>query len=156
MSQAVTELGKLNHIGIAVPGPRHDAVVKSVVALFAGEVLQSGDDDDLDARWSWVRASSGLVIEVVSPLGVEGTALHRFLARTGGGLHHVSFDAADIGACRTAAHDRGLPLLGANDDHAGWAEFFVDPKQTGGALFHWMKPVTNETRGLLAAVQGRP
>ncbi|MCW7946039.1 hypothetical protein AAW14_29585 [Streptomyces hygroscopicus] len=54
-------------------------------------------DDALDARWTWIRASWGLMLEVVSPRSAADTSLNRFLERTGGGLHHVSFDAADLG-----------------------------------------------------------
>ncbi|WP_370937386.1 VOC family protein [Amycolatopsis sp. cg13] len=138
---ADVELGRLNHIGIVVPGAEHDTVVDSLVRLFAGEINQSGDDEELNGRWSWVRASSGLVLEVCSPFENAASAMTRFLERTGGGLHHVSFDSDDITACRAAARERGATLVGESDDHAGWAEFFVRPRETGYALFHWMQPV---------------
>lgn len=143
-NQPAAELGNLHHIGIVVPTGREDAVVAALARLFAGTVEDAGEDEALDARWTWIRASSGSLLEVVSPLSDTATPLTRFLQRTGGGLHHVSFDAADIGACRATALDRGATVVGENGDHAGWAEFFVAPTVTGGALFHWMQAVSGE------------
>lgn len=135
------ELGELHHIGIAVPGDLQEPTERNLVRLFDGAVVEGGEDEGLDARWTWVRAASGLLLEVVSPRSDADTALNRWLARRAGGLHHVSFDAEDIAACRSGARARGFDLIGENDDHAGYAEFFVDPGQTGGALLHWMRPL---------------
>ena len=147
---AKPELGLINHIGMVVPAAEHDAIVDTLVRLFAGEINQGGDDAALDARWSWVKASSGLILELCSPLGDGPTSLMRFIERTGGGLHHISFDADDIHACRAAARARGATLIGENDDHAGWAELFVRPDAAGNVLLHWMQPVGPEAFEALA------
>jgi methylmalonyl-CoA/ethylmalonyl-CoA epimerase len=135
------EVAALHHIGIATTTARHAEVVASLVGTLGGAVEYEVEDDPLDVLATWVLVSDGLRFEVVSPRSERPTPITGFLDRTGGGLHHVSLATERIGTCRDLAVAGGARIIGENDDHGGWAEFFVDPRQTGGALLHWMQAV---------------
>lgn len=134
-------LGALHHIGIVVTAGEYELLVASLCQWFCGGVVDSGEDDPLDIRWAWVTGPGGLIIEPVAPRSSSETPITRFLARTGGGLHHVSFETHQLGSCSALLEHRGAPTVGHNPDHGGWAEFFIAPDQTGNALLHWMQRV---------------
>lgn len=79
-------------------------------------------------------------IELLQPLD-EQSSVGRFLARRGGGLHHICFATGDIGAEMQAARERGLPLLSdtARPGLAGMV-CFVHPKATCGVLIEYAQP----------------
>jgi methylmalonyl-CoA/ethylmalonyl-CoA epimerase len=130
----------LHHIGIATPADQHDEVVKRLLGIFRGTVEDDDIDVPLDIRGTWIRIPSGLILEVLSPCSDAPGPITRHLERTGGGLHHVSFETSAIGTCKELAAENAR-VIGECDDHSGWAEFFVDPAQTGRALLHWMQKV---------------
>jgi methylmalonyl-CoA/ethylmalonyl-CoA epimerase len=136
---ATPDLFALHHIGIVTPRERYADVVAAVIGGLGAALEREGEDEALDIRVSWIQVSSGLRFEVVSPRSDKDGPINRFLFKTGGGLHHVSFETTAIGSCKALAVSGGARIVGESDDHAGWAEFFIDPQQTGGALLHWMQ-----------------
>ena len=135
------EIAALHHIGIVTTTARHGEVLERLARTLGGAVEYEVEDDPLDVLATWVLVSDGLRFEVVSPRSDRTTPITGFLDRTGGGLHHVSLATNRIGTCRDLAVAGGARIIGENDDHGGWAEFFLDPQQTGGALLHWMQAV---------------
>lgn len=129
----------LHHIGIVTPQERFADVVASVIGGLGATLEDEGEDEALDIHATWIQVSPSLRFEVVAPRSGRDGPIARFLSRTGGGLHHVSFETSDIGSCKALATAGGAQIVGECDDHAGWAEFFIDPQQTGGALLHWMQ-----------------
>ncbi|QYJ03537.1 VOC family protein [Nocardioides panacisoli] len=138
-SGSMARLADLHHIGIVVAREHHHAVVTTLMHTLGGVLEFEVDDDPLDVTATWVHVSAALRFEVVSPRSDQETAITRFLDRTGGGLHHVSLGTEQIGSCKELVADAGATIIGENDDHGGWAEFFIDPRETGGALLHWMQ-----------------
>jgi methylmalonyl-CoA/ethylmalonyl-CoA epimerase len=138
-------LFSLHHIGILSVRERYDDVVAAVVDCLGGIVEDEGGDEELDIQGSWIRVGSGTRLEVFAPRGRIESPITRYLARSGGGLHHVSFETAEIGACKALAVAGGAAIVGESADHDGWAEHFIDPAQTGGALLHWMQAVDQRT-----------
>jgi hypothetical protein len=137
----MAQVSDLHHIGIVTSAAGHDDVVDNLVRTLGGAVEYEVEDDPLDVRATWVLVSSCLRFEVVSPRSLQVTPITSFLARTGGGLHHVSLGTTQLRVCKELAMRGGARIVGESDDHGGWAEFFVDPHQTGGALLHWMQAV---------------
>jgi methylmalonyl-CoA/ethylmalonyl-CoA epimerase len=135
----MTDLAVLHRIGIVTHRSRHDEVVTRLATTLAGAVEFEVEDDPLDVAATWVSISPTLRFEVVSPRSAHDTPVTRFLAKTGGGLHHVSFGTERLSVCKKLLAARGATIIGENDDHGGWAEFFIDPRETGGALLHWMQ-----------------
>ena len=120
--------------------------------------------DDLDAAIALHERTYGMALvhrEVVDEQGVEAvlldvgenhvellrplapdTAVGRFLASRGPGLHHVAYRVADIEAALDALRDRGLQLIddtprrGIRDSRVA----FVHPKSAGGVLTEIVQP----------------
>ena len=120
--------------------------------------------DDLDAAIALHEQTYGLQLahrEVVEAQGVEAvlldvgeshvellrplqpdSAVGRFLATRGPGLHHVAYRVADIEAALDALRDRGLQLIddtprrGIRDSRVA----FVHPKSAGGVLTEIVQP----------------
>jgi methylmalonyl-CoA/ethylmalonyl-CoA epimerase len=120
--------------------------------------------DDLDAAIALHERTYGLPLahrEVVEEQGVEAvlldvgeshvellrplqpdTAVGRFLAARGPGLHHVAYRVDDIEAALDALRDQGLqlidetPRVGIRDSRVA----FVHPRSTGGVLTEIVQP----------------
>jgi methylmalonyl-CoA/ethylmalonyl-CoA epimerase len=80
-------------------------------------------------------------IELLAPLAPD-TAVGRFLASRGPGLHHVAYRVADIQATLGVLRERGLQLIdetpraGIRDSRVA----FVHPRSTGGVLTEIVQP----------------
>jgi methylmalonyl-CoA/ethylmalonyl-CoA epimerase len=80
-------------------------------------------------------------VELLRPLQPD-TAVGRFLASRGPGLHHVAYRVADIEAALDALRDRGLQLIdetpraGIRDSRVA----FLHPRSTGGVLTEIVQP----------------
>jgi len=120
--------------------------------------------EDLDAAIALHERAYGLALahrEVVEEQGVEAvlldageshvellrplqpdTAVGRFLATRGPGLHHVAYRVDDIEAALDALRDRGVQLIdetpraGIRDSRVA----FVHPRSTGGVLTEIVQP----------------
>jgi methylmalonyl-CoA/ethylmalonyl-CoA epimerase len=120
--------------------------------------------DDLDAAIALHEQTYGLVLahrEVVEAQGVEAvlldvgeshvellrplrpdTAVGRFLASRGPGLHHVAYAVADIVAALEALRAQGMalidetPRVGIRDSRVA----FVHPRSAGGVLTEIVQP----------------
>jgi methylmalonyl-CoA/ethylmalonyl-CoA epimerase len=120
--------------------------------------------EDLDAAIALHEQAYGLALahrEVVEAQGVEAvlldvgdshvellrplqpdSAVGRFLASRGPGLHHVAYRVADIETALDALRDRGLQLIdetprpGIRDSRVA----FVHPRSAGGVLTEIVQP----------------
>jgi methylmalonyl-CoA epimerase len=120
--------------------------------------------DDLDAAIALHEQAYGLRLahrEVVEEQGVEAvlldvgtshvellrplqpdTAVGRFLASRGPGLHHVAYRVGDIESALADLRDRGLrlidetPRVGIRDSRVA----FVHPQSAGGVLTEIVQP----------------
>jgi methylmalonyl-CoA/ethylmalonyl-CoA epimerase len=80
----------------------------------------------------WVYAGGGR-IEVIYPIGADGF-LHRFLARGGPRVHHVTFKVSSLDAMleRAGAMNHGIASQDRSDPY--WQEAFLHPKQAQGLV----------------------
>jgi methylmalonyl-CoA/ethylmalonyl-CoA epimerase len=80
-------------------------------------------------------------IELLAPLGPD-TAVGKFLARRGPGLHHVAYRVDDVDQTLRALAKAGMRLI---DERArigirGSRVAFVHPESTGGVLTEIVEP----------------
>lgn len=118
-----------DHIAIAL---ERIASAAPLLGETLGGVVESGRPAGV-FRWAAWRFPNGGCIEILEPMG-PGGFLHRFLARRGPGIHHVTFRVPSLRkTCeRAAAH--GYGILGHDDSDPRWAEAFLHPKQALGTV----------------------
>jgi len=84
-------------------------------------------------------------VELLQPLGPE-TAVGKFLARRGPGLHHVAYRVPDVEQALSELARAGMRLI---DEQArrgirGSRVAFVHPASTGGVLTEIVQPAREE------------
>jgi len=123
---------QIDHIGVAVED------LDSAIALHAqayGLSLEHREVvDDQGVEAVLLEVGDGHV-ELLAPLAPD-TAVGRFLASRGPGLHHVAYRVADVQATLATLRERGLrlidetPRVGIRDTRVA----FLHPQSTGGVL----------------------
>jgi methylmalonyl-CoA/ethylmalonyl-CoA epimerase len=80
-------------------------------------------------------------VELLRPLAPD-TAVGRFLASRGAGLHHVAYQVADIDAALGTLRDRGVQLIDETPRTGIRASrvAFLHPAGTGGVLTEIVQP----------------
>jgi methylmalonyl-CoA/ethylmalonyl-CoA epimerase len=80
-------------------------------------------------------------IELLRPTSAD-SAVGRFLARDGAGVHHVAYRTADIDAALDSAREAGLRLIDEEPRTGirGSRVAFLHPRSTGGVLTELVEP----------------
>ena len=124
--------GRIDHVGVAVEDLEEAVALYSERLGMAVEHRETVEEQGVEAVLLGVGESH---VELLRPLGAD-TAVGRFLARRGPGLHHVAYGTADIDAALDAAREAGLRLIderprtGIRNSRVA----FLHPKSTGGVL----------------------
>lgn len=112
--------------------------IKSLLPLYrdllGGEFIGGGENTRVGFRTVQLRFAGGGKVELLEPL--EGSSfLDSFFRRVGeGGLHHITYKVPDIEAALETARRAGMEPFGVHLEDAYWQEFFLHPRQAGGAL----------------------
>jgi methylmalonyl-CoA/ethylmalonyl-CoA epimerase len=128
---------KIHHVGVVVRSLDEGlSFWRDVLGL---RVTKSATIQDQGVRAALLEIGDS-EIELLEPLS-EDTGVGRFLARRGGGLHHVCFETDDVARELEEAKKKGMPLI----DHAprrGLAGMicFLHPKATRGVLVEYAQP----------------
>lgn len=123
---------RIDHIGVAVED------LDQAVALYGerfGMELQHRETVEEQGVEAVLLGVGESHVELLRPLGPD-TAVGKFLARSGPGLHHVAYGTDDIESALESVRDAGLELI---DEHPrtgirGSRVAFLHPKSTGGVL----------------------
>jgi len=131
-------LGGIDHIGVAVGD------LDAAIELYGGR-LEMGLAHRETVESQGVEAvlldvGTGHV-ELLRPLGPD-TAVGKFLARKGPGLHHVAYAVDDIDATLRRLSSAGLELIDstARPGIRGSRVAFLHPRSTGGVLTEIVEP----------------
>ncbi len=124
--------GRIDHVGVAVEDLEAAVALYSVRFGMAVEHRETVEEQGVEAVLLGVGESH---VELLAPLGPE-TAVGRFLARSGPGLHHVAYGTDDIEAALEALRGAGLRLIDERPRTGirGSRVAFLHPKSTGGVL----------------------
>lgn len=126
-------LGALNHVAIAVPDL--DAAAERYAQLGA-TVSAPQDLPEHGVTVVFVELPN-TKIELLHPLG-EGSPIAGFLEKNpAGGIHHLCFEVADIGAAAETVRATGARILGDGTPKIGAhgkPVLFAHPKDFHGAL----------------------
>ena len=127
----------IHHVGIAVKRLTHAyRFYRDVLGL---PLLKEAELPDQGVRAALLAAGDS-EIELLEPLGAS-SAVARFLARHGEGLHHLCFDTPDVGAELTAAKDKGAELIDATPRPGLAGQIgFLHPRACAGVLVELATP----------------
>lgn len=125
-------LGKVNHVAIVVPDIA--AAAATYRDVLGAEVTEPVDLPDHGLTTVFVKLANSN-IELLHPLG-EGSPIAGFLARhPDGGMHHVCYEVADIGAAQARLQQAGARAIGEVKTGAhGKPVLFLHPKDFHGTL----------------------
>jgi methylmalonyl-CoA/ethylmalonyl-CoA epimerase len=139
MGDAVT-LGRLNHVGIAVPDIA-EAIRFWRENMGATHITEPFDLAEQGVRVCFVDTpNAGTQIELLAPLG-DTSPITAFLAKNPrGGQHHLAFEVPDIAAARASFEAQGKRILGPTRIGAhGTPVFFIHPGDMAGVLTEIME-----------------
>ncbi|MET0730746.1 MAG: methylmalonyl-CoA epimerase [Solirubrobacterales bacterium] len=133
--------GLIDHVGVAVED------LDSALALYEGTfgmpVAHRETVSDQGVEAVLLDVGDGHV-ELLRPLG-EDTAVGRFLARRGPGLHHVAYRVDDIDAALAQLREQGVELIDSEPRTGIRASrvAFLHPRATGGVLTEIVEPAAD-------------
>ena len=123
---------RIDHVGIAVP--ELDPAVALYTETFGMGLLHREvlAEHGIDA--ALLNAGESRV-ELLAPLEADG-AIGRFIARRGGGLHHVAYRVEDIDAALAELRERDVELIDSTPRRGMLSAriAFVAPQAAGGVL----------------------
>ena len=134
------QLGRLDHVGIAVPDlAAARALYEQVLGL---EVTHEEVIADQGVHELLLRAGDAYV-QLVAPLSPD-TPVGRFLAKRGEGLHHVGYAVPDVAAAVADLRAQGLEVIdpAPRIGSGGATIAFVHPKSMQGVLMELVQEGT--------------
>ena len=131
---------RIDHVAIAVAD--RDDSVRGLTALFglapgAREHVAGQATDVAFLHAGGADGTTDTAIELCAPAAGADSAIGRFLARRGPGLHHVCFEVEDLPAALAALKAAGVRLIdeAPRPGARGHQVAFLHPAATGGVLF---------------------
>jgi methylmalonyl-CoA epimerase len=130
--------GRIDHVGVAVEDL--DAAIALYQGSFEMELTHRETVESQGVEAVLLDVGGGHV-ELLRPLGPE-TAVGKFVAKRGAGLHHVAYAVADIEATLAKISEAGVELIDS-EPRIGIRESkvaFLHPRSTGGVLTEIVQP----------------
>ncbi|HEU5142864.1 MAG TPA: methylmalonyl-CoA epimerase [Solirubrobacterales bacterium] len=130
--------GRIDHVGVAVEDL--DAAIGLYEQSFEMELAHRETVESQGVEAVLLDVGDGHV-ELLRSLGPD-TAVGKFLAKKGPGLHHVAYAVEDIDATLERLDSAGLELIdrkartGIRDSRVA----FLHPRSTGGVLTEIVEP----------------
>lgn len=119
---------RINHVGVAV------ADLDAARAIWDALLGQEPEIDDVSTQ-KVTAAMYPCGIELVAP-AADDSPISKFLAKRGGGIHHVTIEVDDIDAQLARLKGQGVRLINetAVPGAGGCRVAFLHPKAAGGVL----------------------
>ncbi|HEY6421555.1 MAG TPA: methylmalonyl-CoA epimerase [Candidatus Binataceae bacterium] len=131
-------LKRIHHVGLVVPSLEDGLRFwRDTLKL---ELTKSATIEEQGVRAALLKVGES-EIELLEPLDPEN-GVGKFLARRGGGLHHVCFETDDVARELEAARGKGIALIDQKPRH-GLAGMicFLHPMATRGVLVEYAQPL---------------
>ena len=131
--------GRIDHIGVAVEDL--DAAVELYGGRFDMREQHRETVEEQGVEAVLLEVGDGHV-ELLRPLSDE-TAVGKFIAKRGPGLHHVAYQTDDIDRTLGEVRDAGIELIDQSPRIGirGSRVAFLHPRSTGGVLTEIVEPV---------------
>ncbi|HEY8082452.1 MAG TPA: methylmalonyl-CoA epimerase [Solirubrobacterales bacterium] len=129
---------RIDHVGLAVEDL--DAAIALYETSFGMKLAHRETVESQGVEAVLLDVGDGHV-ELLRPLG-EDTAVGKFLARKGPGLHHVAYAVGNIDATLEKLAATGLELIDSEPRAGirGSRVAFLHPRSTGGVLTEIVEP----------------
>lgn len=130
-------LRKIHHVGVVVPNlDQAMALWRDLLGL---QLTKTATIQDQGVRAALLQAGES-EIELLEPLNPDN-GVGKFLARRGGGLHHLCFETDDVAKELEGARAKGIQLIDQKP-RRGLAGIicFLHPKATRGVLVEYAQP----------------
>ena len=130
-------LKRIHHVGIVVPDlEKAMGLWRDLLGL---HLTKSATIQDQGVKAALLKVGDS-EIELLEPLNPDN-GVGKFLARRGGGLHHVCFETEDVVRELEAARAKGIQLIDQKP-RPGLAGMicFLHPKATRGVLVEYAQP----------------
>src|SRR5271168_609887 len=137
-------LKRIHHIGVVVPNLEEAyRFWRDTLGL---EFTKSATIEEQGVKAALLQVGES-EIELLEPLSPDN-GVGKFLARRGGGLHHVCFETEDVARELKGAKAKGLQLID-QQPRPGLAGMicFLHPKATRGVLVEYAQPFADESHG---------
>ena len=137
-------LKRIHHVGVVVPNLEQAMVLwRDLLGL---TLTKSETVQDQGVKAALLQAGES-EIELLEPLSPDN-GVGKFLARRGGGLHHVCFETEDVARELEGAKAKGIQLID-QQPRPGLAGMicFLHPKATRGVLVEFAQPFADEVHG---------
>jgi methylmalonyl-CoA epimerase len=130
--------GRIDHVGVAVESLDESVALYRERFGMAEQHRETVEEFGVEAVLLEVGEGH---VELLEPLSPE-SAIGRFLARNGPGLHHVAYQTDDIGAALEQVRAAGLRAIDAEPRIGirGSRVAFLHPRSTGGVLTELVEP----------------
>ena len=134
------KLGRLNHVGVAVPD-MDAAIAYYREVMGAADITEPFDLPEQGVKVAFVNTpDGGTQIELLSPLDAASPVAGFMAKNPAGGQHHVCYEVPDIEAARRWFEGQGKRILGPTRTGAhGTPIFFLHPKDMMGQLTEIME-----------------
>ena len=134
------KLGRLNHVGVAVPD-MDAAIAYYREVMGAADITEPFDLPEQGVKVAFVNTpDGGTQIELLSPLDAASPVAGFMAKNPAGGQHHVCYEVPDIEAARQWFEGQGKRILGPTRTGAhGTPIFFLHPKDMMGQLTEIME-----------------
>ncbi|GIE79767.1 methylmalonyl-CoA epimerase [Actinoplanes philippinensis] len=133
---------RIDHVGIAVADL--DEALRFYAETFGLHCVHQETNEEQGVREAMLAVGDGAGprLQLLAPAR-PGSAIARFLDRSGPGLQQLAYTVADVEAAAAALRARGLRLLYDTPKRgtAGSRINFVHPKDAGGVLVELVEPV---------------
>ena len=131
-------LKKIHHVGVVVPDLEQG--LKFWRDTLGLHYTKSATIEEQGVKAALLKIGES-EIELLEPINPDG-GVGKFLARRGGGLHHVCFETEDVEREVEAARAKGIQLIDQKPRH-GLAGIicFLHPKATRGVLVEYAQPL---------------
>jgi len=132
------KLLKISHLGIATPTLQDAMERLERIFGIKHDHVEEVADQKVRVAFYPIGESSLEYLESTDPESAVG----KFLAKNGPGIHHVAFEVDDVDAAVKELLDKGVrmidqvPRLGAHGNRIA----FIHPKETGGVLIEICQP----------------
>jgi methylmalonyl-CoA/ethylmalonyl-CoA epimerase len=130
-------LKKIHHVGVVVPNL--EEAMKFWQGLLGLHLTKSATIQDQGVKAALLQVGAS-EIELLEPINPEN-GVGKFLARRGGGLHHLCFETDDVARELEDARAKGVELIDQKP-RPGLAGMicFLHPKATRGVLVEYAQP----------------